>query len=143
MQPDFKVDCPAKFGSCNSFITQLVNAPGMPVRLPRCSVCPSGSLPAALSQAAEQNGLDASARPLPVSASHLGRPNENVGDGNAERSCLMSAGFGPAACVCVMMAVRKDGARRSGSVPAIDQAQEETESIAVVNHQWGEEKNQR
>lgn len=42
-----------------------------------------------------------------------------------------------------MMAVSKDGAVRSGSVPAIDREQEATERIAVVNHQWGEEKNQR
>lgn len=44
VQPHFKVDCPAKFRSCNSFITQLVNAPGMPILLPRCYICPSGSV---------------------------------------------------------------------------------------------------
>lgn len=140
VQPDFKVDCPAKFRSCNSFITQLVNAPGMAILLPRCYICPSGSVPTTLSQAAEQKRLDESARPLLVSMFHLGCSNENGEDRNTKRSCLMSAGLGPAARVCVMMAIRKDGVLCSGSVPAIDQKREEKECIAVVNHQWGEEK---
>lgn len=47
----------------------------------------------------------------------------------------MSAGRGAAACARVMTPLSRDGASRSGSVPAIDQEQEETERIAVVNHQ--------
>lgn len=49
--PDFKVDCLAKFRSCNSFITQLVNAPEMPIPLPGS---PSGFLHMTLRQSAEQ-----------------------------------------------------------------------------------------
>lgn len=50
----------------------------------------------------------------------------------------MSAGLGPAACVCVMVAVSNGGALCSGAVAAIDREQEET-----VNHRRGEGKKQR
>lgn len=96
VQPDFKVDCPAKFRSCNSFITQLVNAPGMPILLPRCYICPSGSVNMALC----------------ACMSHRRCSNENVENRKTKRLRLMSAER-----VRVMAATGKDG----GSEPAIDQ----------------------
>lgn len=96
VQPDFKVDCPAKFRSCNSFITQLVNAPGMPILLPRCYICPSGSVNMALC----------------ACMSHRRCSNENVENRKSKRLRLMSAER-----VRVMPATSKD----EGSEPAIDQ----------------------
>lgn len=103
VRPDFKVDCPAKFGSSNSFITQLAKAPGRPVRLPRCYVRPSGSAPTTLSQAAQQKWPGrVGPAPFPSLTSLLGRPNGNVEDGNTGRSSLMSAGLGGQRRACVL-----------------------------------------
>lgn len=100
VQPDFKVDCPAKFRSCNSFLTQLVKAPTMPILLPRCYICPSGSVNMTLS----------------ACMSHRRCSNENVEHRKSKRSHLMLAER-----IRVMAAIGKDGVLCSGSEPAIDQ----------------------